>query len=208
MVHGDDAGLKLPPIIAPIQVVIVPIWRKSDELGAVEAMVDRIKDRLTGTARTRIDWRDDRSPGFKFNEWELKGVPLRLEVGPRDVAADQATVVRRDTRAKQAVPLATLAATVKSLLTDVQASLFTAAKQMLSEHLVEVLSYAELAERVATNAGWSLAHWCGDATCEAQVKAETKATIRCIPQDQPPDSGPCLVCGGSSQQHVIFARAY
>jgi prolyl-tRNA synthetase len=208
MVHGDDAGLKLPPVVAPIQVVIVPIWRTSDELSAVEAMVDRIKERLTGIARTRVDWRDDRSPGFKFNEWELKGVPLRLEVGPRDVAADQATVVRRDTRAKQAVPLATLALIVESLLTDVQASLFAAAKQMLSDHLVSVDSYADLAKRVATNAGWSLAHWCGDAACEAQVKAETKATIRCIPRDQPPDSGPCIVCGGASHQQVIFARAY
>jgi prolyl-tRNA synthetase len=163
---------------------------------------------LGEVARIRVDWREDRSPGFKFNEWELKGVPLRLEVGPRDVAADQATIVRRDTRAKQAVPLATLAPTVGSLLTDVQSSLFAAAKQMLSQHLSTVTSYAELAERAATNAGWSLAHWCGDAACEARVKAETKATIRCIPRDQSSDASPCIICGDSSSQQVIFARAY
>jgi prolyl-tRNA synthetase len=208
MVHGDDAGLKLPPVVAPIQVVIVPIWRTPDELGAVEAMVDRIKERLTPIARIRVDWRDDRSPGFKFNEWELKGVPLRLEVGPRDVAVDQATVVRRDTRAKQAVLLATLASTVEALLTDLQSTLFAAARQMLSDHLVSVDSYAELADRAATNAGWSLASWCGDAACEARVKAETKATIRCIPRGQSSITGPCIACGGSSPQQVIFARAY
>jgi prolyl-tRNA synthetase len=210
MVHGDDAGLRLPPVVAPIQAVIVPIWRTPDELSAVEAMVDRIKERLTGFARIRVDWRDDRSPGFKFNEWELKGVPLRLEVGPRDVAADQATVVRRDTRAKEAVPLATLAPTVETLLADFQSSLFAAAQKMLSERLATVHSYTELADRVAANAGWSLAHWCGDSACEARVKAETKATIRCIPRDQPAgtDSGPCIVCGGTNSQQVIFARAY
>lgn len=208
MVHGDDAGLKLPPVVAPVQVVIVPIWRTPDELSTVETMVDRIKERLTGVARTRVDWRDDRSPGFKFNDWELKGVPLRLEVGPRDVAADQAIAVRRDTRAKQAVPLATLAPTVASLLADVQSTLFATAQQMLSEHLATVHSYTELADRAATNAGWSLAHWCGDAACEARVKAETKATIRCIPRDQQSITGPCIICGGSSQQQVIFARAY
>jgi prolyl-tRNA synthetase len=189
-------------------VVIVPIWRTAEDLHAVEQAVDRIQERLSGIARLRVDWRDDRSPGFKFNEWDLRGVPLRVEVGPRDVAADQVVVVRRDAREKRAVPLATLGPTVESLLAAIQTDLYQAARRMLDEHTTEVTTYAELAERVATNAGWSLAHWCGSAACEAQVKAETKATIRCIPRDLPRDVGPCIVCGEASDRRVIFARAY
>ena len=208
MVHGDDAGLKLPPLVAPIQAVVVPIWRTPEELATVEAAVMRITERLAPVARVRVDWREDRTPGFKFNEWELKGVPLRLEVGPRDVAADQAVVVRRDTRQKASVPIADLAARVELLLSDMQAALFRAAKGMLDEHTAAVERVDELAERAAANAGWSLAHWCGAPACEARIKSETKATIRCIPRDLPAESGNCLVCGGRSEQRVIVARAY
>ena len=113
MVHGDAAGLKLPPKVAPIQVIVVPIWRKSDDLQAIESAVARITERLAPVARVKVDWRDDRTAGYKFNDWELKGVPLRLEVGPRDVAADQAVLVRRDTREKQTVAIADLAPAVE-----------------------------------------------------------------------------------------------
>jgi prolyl-tRNA synthetase len=208
MVHGDDAGLKLPPVVAPVQVVVVPIWRKSDDRAPIEAAVARIEQRLAPVARVRVDWRDDRTAGYKFNDWELKGVPLRLEVGPRDVAADQVVLVRRDTREKQTVPLANLAPAVEELLTAIQANLFATARRMLAEHTAAVETYEELAARVAANAGWSLAHWCGDPACEARVKAETKATIRCIPRDLPPEPGRCLACGGVSARRVVFARAY
>jgi prolyl-tRNA synthetase len=208
MVHGDDAGLKLPPRVAPIQVVIVPIWRTPEEMERVEAAVQRITERLAPVARLRVDWRDDRSPGFKFNEWELKGVPLRLEIGPRDVASDQAIVVRRDTREKATVPIASLAPTIETLLTDIQENLFRSAKQMLDDRTIAVETYADLAARAAANAGWSLAHWCGDPACETRVKTETKATIRCIPRDLPPEPGRCIVCGGVSERRVVFARAY
>jgi prolyl-tRNA synthetase len=208
MVHGDDAGLKLPPAVAPVQAVIVPIWRRDSELPALEAVIDRISQRLRPVARLTIDWRDDRSPGYKFNQWELKGVPLRIEVGPRDVVAEQAVLVRRDTRQKQVVPLANLADVVTAALDAIQVGLLAAAGQMLSQHQAVVDDRDELAERVATNAGWSLVHWCGQAACEAAVKAETKATIRCLPRDQPAESGACIVCGGASGQRVIFARAY
>jgi prolyl-tRNA synthetase len=208
MVHGDDAGLKLPPVVAPIQVVVIPIWRTADERQIVEGAVDRIQDRLPGVARLRVDWREDRTPGFKFNDWELKGVPLRLEIGPRDVAADQVVLVRRDSREKRAVPLTALAPTVETSLTEMQTDLFIAAKQMLDEHTAEVETYEELAKRVAANAGWSLVRWCGNAACEARIKAETKATIRCIPRNQSLDPGACIVCGGSSDRRVIVARAY
>jgi prolyl-tRNA synthetase len=117
-------------------------------------------------------------------------------------------LVRRDTRQKRTVPLTALAAAVETLLAEMQADLFTAASRMRDQHTAAVDTYESLAERVATNAGWSLAHWCGGTACEAQVKAETKATIRCIPRDQPREAGRCIVCGGSSDCQVIFARAY
>ncbi|MCA9877388.1 MAG: proline--tRNA ligase [Thermomicrobiales bacterium] len=208
MVHGDQAGLKLPPVVAPVQAVIIPIWRNEEERQAVAQHVARVEQALAGVARVRVDWRDDHTPGFKFNEWELKGVPLRLEVGPRDVAAEQAVIVRRDTRAKQPVQLDALAATVASLLDQVQRAMLQAATAMRDAHTAAVDTYADLAERAATNAGWSLAHWCGSAACEAQVKAETKATIRCVPRDLPAERGACVVCGGECAQRVIFARAY
>ena len=208
MVHGDASGLKLPPKVAPVQVIIVPIWRKTDDLTTIETAVDRIKERLAPVARIRVDWRDDRSAGYKFNEWELKGVPLRLEVGPRDVAADQAVLVRRDTRSKATVPIANLADVVSELLVNIQVGLFAAARRALTEHTAEVETYEELAARVAANAGWSLAHWCGDAACEACVKAETKATIRCIPFEGTTERGTCILCGRASERRVIFARAY
>lgn len=208
MVHGDDSGLKLPPRVAPIQAIIVPIWRTPDQLAQVEHAVDRARERLAPVARTKVDWREDRTPGFKFSEWELKGVPLRIEIGPRDVAADQVTIVRRDSREKHAVPLANLATVVSSLLDEMQADLFTTALRTKEEHTASVDTFAALAERVATNAGWSLAPWCGDAACEARIKAETKATIRCIPRDQSLAEGSCIVCGRKSAQRVVVARAY
>jgi prolyl-tRNA synthetase len=208
MVHGDERGLKLPPVVAPVQVVVVPIARRPEDHEAVARMVDRATERLRPTARVRVDWRDDRTPGYKFNEWELKGAPLRLEIGPREAAADQVRLARRDTNDKRDVPLADLAETVATTLAAMQVDLFAAARRMRDEHSAMVDSYGELAERVACNAGWSLAHWCGDAACEARVKAETKATIRCVPYDAPAEAGRCVVCGGVSERRVIFARAY
>ncbi len=208
MVHGDDAGLKLPPKVAPIQVIVVPIWRNAEDLGGVEGMVNRIVERLSAVARVRVDWRDDRTVGYKFNEWELKGVPLRLEVGPRDVAADQAVLVRRDTRAKHTVALDHLAPTVETLLATIQDDLFAAAQRSLAGHTAEVATRDELTARAAANAGWSLSYWCGDPACEARVKAETKETIRCIPLEQPAELGPCIICDHASHQRVVFARAY
>jgi len=208
MVHGDDRGLKLPPRVAPIQVVIVPIWRKESEREAVEAAVDRVRDALLPVARVFVDRRDDKTPGWKFNEWELKGVPVRLEIGPRDVANDQVTLVRRDTHEKQAISITDLAGRITEILDDIQANLFAAASRMLAENTVEIDSYDVLKERVAANAGFSRAYWCGSEECEDRVKAETKATIRCIPFDQPEAPGRCLVCGEAAQQQVIWARAY
>jgi len=204
MVHGDERGLKLPPRVAPYQVVIVPISGKPEE----QAAVAEVRAALEPVARVYVDARDDKRPGWKFNEWELKGVPVRLEIGPRDVANRQVTLVRRDTREKQAVPIDELASRVPVILDEIQANLLANARRMLEENTVVVSSYDELKARVEANAGFSLAHWCGSEECEARVKAETKATIRCIPFNQPSGKGHCLVCGKESSTQVVWARAY
>ena len=208
MVHGDERGLKLPPRVAPIQTVIVPIWRKDAERSAVEDAVDTVRDSLRDVARVFVDRRDDKTPGWKYNEWEMKGVPLRLEIGPRDVAAGHAVVVRRDTHEKQTVPFDQLAERIPMLLTEIQENLYQTAKRMLEENTVTVDNYSVLQERAATNAGFSRVWWCGSEECEAKVKNDTKATIRCIPFEQPGGSGKCIACGGHADTEVIMARAY
>lgn len=209
MVHGDDAGLVLPPKIAPIQVIGVPIFRKDEERAAVESVLNGALDTLKDAGlRVESDWSDNR-PGWKRSEWELKGVPLRLEVGPRDIAAGEAMIVRRDTREKMQVPLAELATAIPALLEQIQEALLAKAREQLTSKTVEVDRYDEFKARVADNAGWNLIRWCGDAACETAIKEETKATSRNLPLDGQPDPGPCLKCG----QHTdgprwIFARAY
>ncbi len=207
MVHGDDAGLKLPPRVAPIQAVVVPIWRKEAERDLVEEHVLRVVAAL-GDVRTFVDRRDDKTPGWKFNEWELRGVPLRVEVGPRDVQAGNAVVVRRDTREKQVVAVDQLGVVVPELLEVIQSDMYAAALKRQNERTVEVTSLAELYDRAATNAGFSIASWCGDEACETTIKDASKATIRCIPFDQPSEHGPCVVCGRPGQAQAVFARAY
>lgn len=207
MVHGDERGLKLPPRIAPIQAVIVPILGRSGGAEVLEA-ARSLRDQLSGTIRVRVDERDDRTPGFKFNHWELRGVPIRIELGPRDLAANQAMVVERDTGAKTAVPLDQLAEDLPRRLEAIQARLLDAARERLVALTVDVDDWEALVERVARNAGWNRAWWCGETACEERVKGETKATIRCIPFDQPGGEGACIVCGQAATQRVIMARAY
>jgi prolyl-tRNA synthetase len=207
MVHGDDSGLKLPPRVAPIQAVIIPIWRKAAEQGPVEEWVARVVDTLDDV-RTHVDRRDDKTPGWKFNEWELRGVPLRIEAGPRDVQNQQVVVVRRDTREKQVVAIDDLAATVNALLETIQQDMFAAAQAFLREHTKTVTGLDELYERARTNAGFSLAGWCGDEECETKVKNECRATIRCLPFDQPEEQGSCVVCGKAATAQAVFSRAY
>lgn len=209
MVHGDDRGLKLPPRVAPIQVIIVPIWRSEEERAKVEALVDTVRARLLEHVRVYADLRDDKTPGWKFNEWDLKGVPIRLEIGPRDVAQDQVTLVRRDILGERiTVPVSQVVEAVLEELNALQQRLYDAAKAMLERYTEDVEQYEQLKERVAANAGFNRAFWCGSAECEARVKAETKATIRCIPFVQPETLGPCIVCGMPGKHQVIWARAY
>jgi prolyl-tRNA synthetase len=210
MAHGDDAGLILPPRVAPYQVVIVPIFRKEDERGTVAAAIEEILAALPAGVRVRVDWREE-TPGYKFNDWELKGVPVRMEVGPKDVQKGQAVLARRDTRAKEFVPVAELGRRVPALLEEVQRALYERALRFRLERTRRVDDYAALVAAFEGEDGnvFVEAHWCGDPACEARVKEETKATIRNIPFDMPAEEGPCIVDGKPGLgQRVIFAKAY
>jgi prolyl-tRNA synthetase len=212
MAHGDDSGLVLPPNVAPVQVVIVPIFRNEEEKAAVAAAIDRFQAALAETpegeaVRVQVDWRDE-SPGFKYNHWELRGVPFRLEIGPRDVAAGQATVVKRVDRSKEPVPLDRLAAELPARLRAYQAELLGRARDFRDANTHRVDTYDELKQGLEGEGGFFLAPWCGDANCERQVNEETGATIRCIPFDSPAETGKCMVCGSASERRVLFARAY
>jgi len=209
MVHGDDQGLILPPRLAPIQVVIVPIWRNEDQKQKVLEATDQIRRQLAGQFRIELDDREEYSPGWKFNEWEMKGVPLRVEIGPKDVDKSQVVLVRRDVAGKERksfVPMTNLDAQVGDMLETIQAAMFNRALQFREKNSFRPTTYEELTEAVMK--GFAYVPWCGSAECEAKVKDDTKATTRCIPFDQPETVGPCIVCGAEASSEVIFARAY
>jgi len=200
MAHGDDSGL------------VVPIFRKDEEKAAVAEAIDRFQAALSETpegkaVRVKVDWRDD-SPGFKYNHWELRGVPFRLEIGPRDVAAGQGMLVKRVDRSKEAVPLERLAAELPARLRAYQAELLKRAMEFREASTHQVDTYRQLKDGLDAEGGFFMAPWCGDAKCEKQINEETGATIRCIPFDSPAEAGKCMVCGGVSERRVLFARAY
>ncbi len=214
MVHGDDAGLIMPPRVAPIQVVVVPIWRKEPEREAVEQFVAKLQSVLGSTVRMKVDWDDEHTPGWKFNEWEMRGVPLRLEVGPRDVKNNQVVLVRRDNRAKEFVPFDAVETRVQQLLAEIQQSMLQKAQQFMASRTRTADSYEQLKELMTGDAyaherGFVLAHWCGDADCEARIKEETTATIRNIPLDAESHEGNCILCGKAGiGKRVVFGRSY
>jgi prolyl-tRNA synthetase len=207
MTHGDDRGLRLPPALAPVQVVVVPIYRTEDERARVAEACHRAAEGL-GAVRVRVDDRDEYRPGYKFNEWELKGVPVRLELGPKDLEADQVTAVARVNGGKEAVPVAGLRDRVEALLQDTQRLLYEEALEFREKYTFRPESYDELRALVADPGGFMLAGWCGDAECEARVKAETKATIRYLPLDPEPVEGACIVCGRPATEEAAWAQAY
>jgi prolyl-tRNA synthetase len=210
MTHGDDAGLVLPPKVAPYQVVIVPIPpRKGDWNEAVLPRAREVAASLRGAGvRVHLDDRDTQQPGFKYADWEMRGVPLRLEIGPRDVESGQCVVVRRDTRQKESVPLAGLAARVDELLAAMQRDLLEKARAFLAANTRRVRTYDEFKQVMADTRGFLVAPWCGSAECEARIKQETRATVRGIPLDAPAASGPCVRCGEGAPADVYFAQAY
>ena len=210
MVHGDDKGVKLPPKLAPYQAVIVPIYYSDEEKEEVLGKVAEITADLSPDIRVKVDDRDHYRPGWKFNEWERKGVPLRLEFGPRDLADNQVVVARRDKgpKEKQKISLDGLKPTLLSLLGDIQQSMFDSALAFLEENSHQVDSYEDFKRMAENDLGFIYAHWCGSESCEERIQEETKATIRCIPFDQSPEKGECICCGEPSQVRVPFAKAY
>jgi prolyl-tRNA synthetase len=208
MTHGDDSGLVLPPNVAPYQVVIVPIPRgnwKETVLPKAEA----IGAELTALGvRVKIDASEENSPGWKYAEWELRGVPLRLEIGPKDIEKAQVFSARRDTREKAAIPLADLATRVPAILAEIQTNLLARARQYREEHTSEVATWAEFTAAMEGRPGFVIAAWCGDADCEAAIKNETQATLRNIPMGSPRIDGTCVHCGKPAHVKAWFAKAY
>ena len=209
MAHGDDQGLVLPPRLAPIQVVIVPIWKKDAERTMVLELAQQISQQLKTRFRVHTDTREGQSPGWKFNDWEMRGVPIRVEIGPRDVANRQVMLARRDRPGREGKVLAAvdgLEATLASMLDSVQQSIYENALAFRSAHTVDVESYDALKEAVQT--GFARAWWAGDREDEARLKEETKATIRCFPLEQPGGSGRCVFTGKPAREVAIIGRAY
>ncbi len=210
MVHGDDQGLILPPHLAPFQVVIVPIFKTDEEKASVLEAARKLQKALVDAdIRVKMDLRDGMSPGFKFNDWEMRGVPLRLELGPKDVANSSAVLARRDRPGKEGksfVPQEGIPAAVVRTLEEIQQALFDRALAFRRANTFEPADYGEF--KKAVEKGFALCWWCGSSACEEKIKEETKATMRCIPLEQPGGSGKCIYCGQPSTEKAIFARAY
>jgi len=209
MTHSDDNGLVLPPNLAPDQVVIVPIYRKDEEFEAVDKVAkDLMKELRSKGIRVKYDNRDTQKPGWKFNEYELKGVPVRIAIGPKDVEKGTVELARRDTLQKEFINNENVVEKVVSLMDEIQDNLYRKAVSHRTENTTEVSSYEEFKKVLDTKGGFILAHWDGTAETEEKIKNETKATIRCIPLDDKIEAGVCMVTGNPSQRKVLFARAY
>lgn len=214
MAHSDDRGLVLPPSIAPLKIMIVPIWKTEDERYAVESKITELMD---GWKKIDPEFNPDKNydrrpgytPGHKFNEWEKKGVPLRIEIGPKDIEKNQIVTVSRIDSQKTAVSLAgNWIEVVKDKLDDIQKSLYNQAFAYRQQKSYQLDDYQAFVKQLEIDPGFIYSHWCGSAQCEEQIAAETKATIRCLPLDQPAEVGKCIKCGAESPSRVIFAKAY
>jgi prolyl-tRNA synthetase len=222
MTHSDDQGLVLPPRLAPIHVVIVPIFRKPEEKQAVLAAAQKLAADLRGYSlgewlnhdplQVRIDEREQYQPGFKFNEWELRGVPVRVELGPKDLAQGACVLARRDIPGKEGkkmgVPLAGAAQEVAAVLRAMQTDLYEKARRFRGENTIEVNDYGDFKKKLEEPGGFLLAHWDGTRETEDRIAAETKATIRCIPLQHKKEAGKCILTGRPSPARVVFAKAY
>lgn len=209
MAHSDDEGLVLPPTLAPIQVVIVPIWRSEEEKQQLDEKSASIVEGLQGIGvSVKYDNRDTYKPGWKFAEYELKGVPLRIAIGPRDLENGTVEVARRDTKEKNTYSLEGISETVKKLLDEIQTNIYNKALKFRNESTHEVNSYEDFKSILNNQGGFILAHWDGTAETEEKIKNETKATIRCIPLDGNKEAGICIYSGQPSKQRVVFAKSY
>lgn len=209
LAHSDDDGLVLPPALAPIHIVIVPIFKNEEELGAISGKVEQISASLRQQGYTvKFDDRDTHKPGFKFAEHEMKGVPVRLAIGPRDLQNGTVEVARRDTREKVVIKMEDVASAVPKLLGEIQSAIYQRALKFRDEKTTRVDTYEEMIAALDEKGGFVSAHWDGTTETEALIKEETKATIRCIPVDAPQEDGKCVYSGKPSHRRVLFARAY
>ena len=210
MVHGDDQGLIMPPRLAPFQVVMVPIYKNDAERGPVMEAVEQVKRALVAAeVRVKVDDREGLTPGFKFNDWEMRGAPLRLEIGPKDVAKGTLALARRDMPGKAGksfVPMAGVAETVGQALRDIHTALYQRALAFREANTYQPKDYEEFKQ--VMEKGWAISWWCGDTACEAAIKEDTKASTRCIPLEQPGGEGTCIRCGRPAKEIAVFARAY
>ena len=210
MVHGDDQGLILPPRLAPYQLAIAPIFKTDEEKATVIENARKLRRELIDAGvRVKMDEREGVSPGFKFNDWEMRGVPLRLELGPKDVAKGSVVLARRDRPGKEGksfVPQIGIGAAVTQQLEEIQQALFDRALAFRKSKTVDAVDYEEF--KKAVESGFAFSWWCGGEDCEAKIKEETKATMRCIPIEQPGGEGKCVYCGSRASEQAIFAKAY
>ena len=209
MSHSDDEGLVLPPSIAPIQVVVIPIYRGLEQLEIISETIQPIIDRLKKKGITvKFDDRDTHKPGFKFAEWELKGVPVRIAIGPRDIENGTVEVARRDTKIKQVLAITDIDINVEHLLKAMQEEIYLNALNFRDNHITLVNTWDEFVDVLENKSGFISAHWDGNEETEDKIKEMTKATIRCIPFDNPKEEGSCILTGNPSSQRVLFAKAY
>jgi prolyl-tRNA synthetase len=219
MTHGDDNGLRIPPLLAPIEVVIVPIWRSEEDKGRVKAAAHLVKEsllgwerRVPGRLRVHVDDREGMKPGAKYYEWELRGIPLRMELGPRDLDQNQAIMVRRDTGEKRPVSLGAIGEDAADLLHQIQESMLIDARERREQHSIRGgITYDKFREIMEGEGAFVYAGWCGDGKCEAAIKEETKATIRVLPDEEfrsAETPKTCLKCGKASTAEALWAKAY
>lgn len=208
MAHGDDDGLFLPPLIAPIQIIIVPIWQNDLQKNNILNLANKIKNEMLPHLRISIDDREQFTPGFKFNEWELKGVPIRFEIGPNDLTKNQITIATRFKKHKSQCPINLIKTTSDKLIDDIQKELFLNAQKFQCANSFFIDNYDEFLKLNDSSGGFFYLHWCGKNSCEEKIKNDSKATIRCIPLSFEKENGKCIVCSENSNQRVLAAKAY
>ena len=208
MTHSDDNGLILPPKMATRQVVIVPIWRNEEEQDLVKKFTAKIYEDIRHAFNVILDDREQYKPGYKFTEWEMQGIPLRIEIGPKDVGKNQVVIVARDSKEKTFFELGNLRNKIEDELVSMQERMYERAKEMRIANTFAISNYDQFKNQIEEPGGFYEAHWCGSADCEEKIKEDTKATIRLIPFEQSGDKGKCLYCGSDCSEQVVFARAY
>ena len=209
MTHSDDNGLVLPPKLAPIQVVIIPIYKNQEQFDEVSKVAHEIKDSLSQTKiSVKYDDRENFKPGYKFNEYELKGVPIRISIGPRDIKNNQVELARRDTLEKSLISKNDLSEYISKLLNEIQHNLFNKALSFRNENITEVDDFEEFKNIIKNKGGFISAHWDGSSETEEEIKKITQATLRCIPYETVGETGSCVFSGKPSKKRVLFAKSY